>query len=106
MLVPRSIRTQRPPHWLPLPGAKRGRASVQQVIDENDSFTKGDVVKLFPQQGFGFLRRPQGDDVYFSRAELHLVGEKDWAELLEGMRVGFDVAWTSKGLHITKLKIY
>ncbi|OGQ23395.1 MAG: hypothetical protein A3I05_05530 [Deltaproteobacteria bacterium RIFCSPLOWO2_02_FULL_44_10] len=100
-------RTNRPPHWLPLPGSSLAKTSSHQNIDEQDHFSKGEVVGYFPRQGFGFVRTHRGEDLYFCKVEADLVGQKkDWKYLKVGMKVGFDVAWTSKGLHVTKIKIY
>lgn len=96
----------RPVNWLPLP-VEHFLGGSKIVVDEADQFSKGEVVKFFPQQGYGFVRIHSGVDVYFNLAELDLVGPKaDPGYLKPGSRVGYDVSWTSKGLHISKLKIY
>lgn len=71
-----------------------------------DRFSKGRVVKYFPQSHYGFIKDKRGKDVYFNVDELRFSGEKGREYLKEGIEVGYDVAWTSKGLHISKIKIY
>ncbi len=71
-----------------------------------DRFSKGRLVKYFPQSRYGFIKDRRGKDVYFNVDELRFVGEKGREALKEGIEVGYDVAWTSKGLHISKIKIY
>lgn len=95
------------PNWLPVP-SRRGREEiVEPSVDEHDLFTKGKVARYYPNQGFGFVKNEKGEDLYFKLAELDFIGPKaDKKYLREGARVGFDVAWTSKGLHIRYLKIY
>ncbi len=72
----------------------------------DDRFSKGRIVKYFPQSHYGFIKDRRGRDVYFNIDELRFVGEKGRESLKEGIEVGYDVAWTSKGLHIAKIKIY
>jgi len=79
---------------------------IKQEIDEGDNFTKGAVSKYFPYQGYGFVKDKNGRDIYFSLQELNLVGTKGRDAIRKDMVVGFDVAWTSKGLHVKKMKVY
>lgn len=72
----------------------------------DDRFSKGRVVKYFPQSRYGFIKDRRGKDLYFNVDELRFSGEKGREWLKEGIEVGYDVAWTSKGLHISKIKIY
>ena len=72
----------------------------------DDRFSKGRVVKYFPQSHYGFIKDRRGKDLYFNIDELRFSGEKGREYLKEGIEVGYDVAWTSKGLHISKIKIY
>jgi cold shock CspA family protein len=76
------------------------------TVDENDNFPKGRVSKYFPYQGYGFIIDKNGKEVYFSIAELDLVGVKGKEALRAGYPVGYDVSRTSHGLHVKKLKIY
>ncbi len=71
-----------------------------------DRFSKGRIVKYFPQSHYGFIKDRRGKDIYFNVDELRFSGEKGREFLKEGIEVGYDVAWTSKGLHISKIKIY
>lgn len=71
-----------------------------------DRFSKGRVVKYFPQSRYGFIKDRRGKDVYFNVDELRFAGTKGRESLKEGIEVGYDVAWTSKGIHISKIKIY
>jgi cold shock CspA family protein len=52
------------------------------------------------------VKNKHGKDVYFNLDEVRFIGEKDHRQLQEGIEVGYDVGWTSHGLHITKIKIY
>lgn len=72
-----------------------------------DTFRKGTIIKYFPQSGYGFVRDEIGKEVYFHLDELRFVGEKnDRRYVMEGAPVGIDVSRTSRGLRVTKLKIY
>ena len=96
----------RRPNWLPLPlGSTIGNVAIE--VDEDDGFSKGEILKFFPHQGYGFVSIKSNAEVYFCLREIDFLGEKaDRGYLKEGAKVGYDVSQTSKGLHITKLKIY
>lgn len=95
----------RAPNWLPLPGEILGAA--EPTVDENDLFPKGNVTSLYAHQGYGLIKNDRGEEISFSLAEVSLVGPKGHRRYLaEGCRVGYDVSWTSHGLHVSKMKIY
>jgi cold shock CspA family protein len=72
----------------------------------DDKFSKGRVMKYFPQSKYGFIKDRKGKDVYFNIDEVRFMGSRGREGLKEGILVGYDVAWTSHGLHISKIKIY
>lgn len=72
---------------------------------EAEKFPHGKVVRFFPELRYGFIKSRTGKDVYFNLDEVRFVGEKDHRWLKEGMPIGYDVGWTSHGLHVTKIKI-
>lgn len=72
----------------------------------DDKFSKGRIVKYFPQSKYGFIKDRRGKDVYFNVDEVRFVGSKGREALKEGIEVGYDVAWTSHGLHIARIKVY
>jgi len=96
----------RAPNWLPLPGAVLEAASFAE--EEDDLFSKGEVVKYFPHQNYGFVQPDRGgDQLFFNLGEVHFIGKKaDRYYLKEGSRVGFDVAVTSAGTRIQYMKIF
>ena len=71
-----------------------------------DRFPRGKIIKYFPQGGYGFVKDAHGRDIYFHIDEVHLLGGKKKSEIKEGIEVGYDLTQTSRGLHITRLKIY
>ena len=71
-----------------------------------ERFYVGTIRKLFPSAGLGMVRSDSGREIPF--AALHvLIGGRchRFEELREGMRVGFDVGWTSHGLRVTVLNV-
>lgn len=54
----------------------------------------GVVGQLFPAQGYGFIRTPEAQEIYFHRDVLHEVAFED---LREGMPVEFQVEAGEKG---------
>jgi cold shock CspA family protein len=96
----------RPPNWLPLPGEELAAGEPPPVVNEDDLFPKGEVLSFYPQQGYGYVKNDRGQELVFRLTEIALVGPKDERYLAPGCRVGYDVSWTSHGLHVSRLKIY
>ncbi len=72
-----------------------------------DNFRHGKILKFFPQGRYGFVRDEKGHEVYFHLDEIRLLGgRRNRSDLKEGTDVGFDVGLTSRGLRITRLKVY
>jgi cold shock CspA family protein len=72
----------------------------------DDKFPRGKIVRFFPQSRYGFIKDRMGRDIYFNLEEVRFVGEKGDRDVMEGQIVGYDVGWTSHGLHVTYLKIF
>ncbi len=73
----------------------------------DDKFRKAKIIKFLPQAGYGFVRDRAGKEIYFHLDELRFVGEKnDRQYVVEGAEVGVDVGRTSRGVRVTRLKIY
>ena len=72
-----------------------------------DKFRPAKIIKFFPQAGYGFVRDQNGKEIYFHLDELRFIGEKkNRSYVVEGASVGIDVGRTSRGLRVTRLKIY
>ncbi len=88
---------------------KTGEVSTpgdEATAQPEDKFPRGKVVRFFPQLRYGFIKDRMGRDIYFNLDEVRFIGEKGFQELQEGISVGYDVGWTSHGLHVTYLKIF
>jgi cold shock CspA family protein len=69
-----------------------------------DRFYAGTIKKLFPGAGMGIVLSASGREITFAAAHVILTGAvRRFEDLREGMTVGFDVGWTSKGLRVTVL---
>lgn len=68
----------------------------------------GRVVRFSPPRGVGSVRSDNGREVLFDVRFLEVAGAGRGTfarnALEEGMRVGFDVGWTSKGLRVTWIR--
>jgi len=70
-----------------------------------DLFHHGTISKLFPSNNMGVIRTESGREVRFAYDLVLLVGNvQKTGDLREGMEVGYDLGWTSKGLRITTIK--
>jgi len=71
----------------------------------SDRFYPGVIKKLFAGAGMGVVRSASGREIPFAAAHVILIGGiRRFEDLREGMGVGFDVGWTSKGLRVTVLR--
>jgi hypothetical protein len=73
-----------------------------------DHFYHGVISKIFWGNETGVIRSDSGREIPFVFAFVTLLGapRQDINFLRPGMRVGFDVGWTSKGLRASVIKIY
>ncbi len=68
----------------------------------SDRYYRGTIKRLFIGAGSGVLLSDSGREIPFLMPHFSMTGEVvRFAELREGMRVGFDVGWTSRGLRVT-----
>ena len=69
-----------------------------------ERFYAGTIKKLYAGSGMGVVRSATGREIPFSAIHVILAGSiRRFEDLREGMAVGFDVGWTSKGLRVTVL---
>src|SRR3989304_7703364 len=79
----------------------------QGTGEKKDLFHQGVISKLFPSNNMGLVRVESGREIPFSFEFVVLLGEaKKPSDLREGQEVGYDLGWTSKGLRVTKIKVY
>lgn len=71
-----------------------------------DRFYAGTIRRIYSGAGFGLVRSDSGREIPFAAAHVVIGGRVGrFEELREGMRVGFDVGWTSRGLRVTRLHV-
>lgn len=63
---------------------------------------KGEIKRLVPFRGFGFIRGENGEDIFFHRSALRA---KDFDTLKEGTGVEFNVTRGPKGLRAVSVRI-
>lgn len=75
---------------------------------QGDLFYHGVVSKIFWSSESGVILSDSGKEFSFAFPFLKLMGvpRQDIRFLREGMRVGFDVGRTPKGLRVSVIKIY
>jgi hypothetical protein len=73
--------------------------------ESGDKFYRGRIKKLFHGTQMGIVRSGNGREIPFTFIHVTMVGDaRRFEDLREGMHVGFDVGWTSKGLVVTVLQ--
>jgi len=75
---------------------------------QGDLFYHGTVSKIFWSSESGVIVSESGKEFSFAFPFLKLIGvpRQDIRFLREGMRVGFDVGRTPKGLRVSVIKVY
>jgi len=71
-----------------------------------DKFYRGTILKLSRGAQRGTLRSASGRNIPFIFAHLVMVGpHRQFTDLREGLEVGFDVSWTSRGLRVSVIRV-
>lgn len=70
--------------------------------DEESGKWRGEVKWFDPQKGYGFIRKPDGDEIFLHRSNLGDISPQD---ITEGRIVLFRESETSKGPEATELEI-
>ncbi len=79
-------------------------ADEPEASDER--FYLGTIRRVFPSAGLGVVRTESGREIPFAAAHVLISGAAQrFEQLREGMRVGFDVGWTARGLRVTLLQV-
>ncbi|WP_081859256.1 HPF/RaiA family ribosome-associated protein [Desulfohalovibrio reitneri] len=74
---------------------KKVKSHPQQEVN-------GIVVRLFPEEDYGFIKTPQGQEVYFHR---NAVAEDEYDRIVEGTGVNFTATMGTQGLQATTVSI-
>ncbi|NOT57155.1 MAG: hypothetical protein HOP18_21345 [Deltaproteobacteria bacterium] len=87
---------------------ERENALSENGRQPGDHFYHGVIKKIFWSNETGIIRSDSGREVPFVFEFVTLLGapRQDINFLRPGMRVGYDVGWTSKGLRASVIKIY
>jgi hypothetical protein len=75
--------------------------------DPRSRFYQGTIIRLHPGSHTGAVRTGNGRDVAFALAHVRILGtDRGFAALREGMQVGFDLGWTSRGVRVTTIRLF
>ena len=88
--------------------APHGGAGEQAAAESAESrFYGGVIVRLHPGSRRGTVRSDSGREIGFSWQDVRVLGaEGGFSALREGLRVGFDLGRTSRGVCVTTLRLY
>jgi hypothetical protein len=79
---------------------------IEAGAANHDAYYRGRVIKLFRGAQRGVIRGRSGRDVPFAFAHVTMVGaHRRFEDLREGLEVGYDVSWTSRGLRVSVIRI-
>ena len=72
-----------------------------------ERYYQGTILRVHPGSRTGWLRTARGRDVPVDAATLVVLGaDQGFGVLRPGMRVGFDLGRTSRGLCVTTIRVY
>jgi len=72
-----------------------------------ERYYQGTILRVHPGSRTGWLRTARGRDVPFDATTLVVLGtDQGFRALRPGMRVGFDLGRTSRGLCVTTVRVY
>jgi len=75
-------------------------------VGNGDKFYQGVIHSLQRGAQRGTIRAASGRDIPFVFAYVTMLGShRDFDDLYEGLRVGYDVSWTSRGLRVSVIRI-
>jgi hypothetical protein len=81
------------------------KSDPEEGTESADKYYHGRIAKLFRGSQMGVVRSGNGREIRFEFLHLTMVGPlRRFEDLREGMAVGFDVGWTSKGLRVTVMR--
>ena len=76
------------------------------AVESAERFYRGHIAKLWRGSQRGTVRGASGREVPFVFPHVNMLGSRRrFADLREGMEVGYDVSWTSHGLRVSVLRI-
>lgn len=72
-----------------------------------ERYYQGTILRVHPGSRTGWLRTAKGRELPFAANNLQLVGaSQGFSALRAGLRVGFDLGRTSRGLCVTTIRVY
>jgi len=74
--------------------------------DPRARFYLGTILRLHPGSRSGVVRSASGRTVPFVLSGVRFLGDASFGALREGMEVGFDVGWTSRGMRVTTIRLF
>jgi hypothetical protein len=75
--------------------------SVLESIDKIGNFYRGTICKLHRSPERGKVRGASGREIPFTFAHVTMAGtRRRFQDLREGLQVGYDLGWTSKGVRV------
>ncbi len=80
--------------------------SNSEEAGPREYFYRGRILRVNYGSGSGIVQTGNGREVRFVLPYVEILDGRKIDDLAEGMEVGFDLGWTSRGLRITKIKIY
>ena len=81
------------------------RLAPEPLLAIADPFYRGTIRRVQYGSGSGIVRTGSGREVRFAAPFVEFLDGRRIEDLVEGMEIGFDVGWTSRGLRVTKIKI-
>jgi hypothetical protein len=79
---------------------------VAPADDPRSRFYLGTILRLHSGSRSGVVRTGSGREIPFVIAGVRFLGDASFGVLREGMEIGFDVGWTSRGMRVTTIRLF
>jgi hypothetical protein len=87
-------------------GRAQPEHAVEESSDSGDKFYRGTICKLQRNAQRGSIHAASGREIPFVFQYVTMLGpHRHFEDLVEGMEVGYDVSWTSRGLRVSVIRI-
>jgi hypothetical protein len=81
-------------------------ADIPDAGESTEKYYRGIVLKLSRSAQRGTIRSASSRNIPFMFMHVTMVGpHRRFEDLREGLEVGYDVSWTSKGLRVNVIRI-
>lgn len=89
-----------------IPNNEKDHVTGSKTFRTEGKYYWGRIARYNPKTGYGFVETPEGKQIFFYADQVRLEGMKNKKSDIQcGVVVGYDIAWTDRGIRICKMKL-